>query len=144
MNTQNYLSLISEAVDWDPLSLTQVWSLSSCLTTPHLQSELLFFHEFIVWYAQTVTILYYIYQTGDQFPCLNSQNSEMIFWEQKPSRLTDLRDVTEQSPVELVNGVTVELWSVGNELNQVGHRFVSHVAPCLAEWVSNTKHHTRK
>lgn len=59
-------------------------------------------------------------------------------------RHTHLRDVSDQSPVELVDGVTVQLWGVGDQLDQVGHRFIPHVAPCLAEWrsESNTSTHS--
>lgn len=53
---------------------------------------------------------------------------------------THLRDVDDQSLVELVDGVAVQLRGVGDELDQVGHRFVPHVVPCLGEWRSNRKH----
>lgn len=49
---------------------------------------------------------------------------------------THLRDVCKQGSVELVDGVTVQLWGVGDELDQVGHRLISHVTPRLAEWKS--------
>lgn len=48
-------------------------------------------------------------------------------------RGTHLGDVSDQRPVQLVDGVTVQLGGVGDQLDQVGHRFVPHVAPCLAE-----------
>lgn len=44
-----------------------------------------------------------------------------------------LGDVGDQRPVQLVDGVTVQLGGVGDQLDEVGHRFVPHVAPCLAE-----------
>lgn len=48
-------------------------------------------------------------------------------------RYTHLGDVSDQRPVQLVDGVTVQLRGVGDQLDQIGHRFVPHVTPCLAE-----------
>lgn len=46
---------------------------------------------------------------------------------------THLGDVSDQRPVQLVDSVAVQLGGVGDQLDQVGHRFVPHVTPCLAE-----------
>lgn len=70
-------------------------------------------------------------------------NKPMCVTLQKMPRHTHLRDVIEQSPVKLVDSVAVQLRGVGDELDQVGHSFIPHVAPCLAEWESESNTRTK-
>lgn len=57
----------------------------------------------------------------------------VLCWDQTRATRAHLRDVCEQGPVQLVDGVAVKLRGVGDQLDQVGHRLVPHVAPRLVK-----------